>query len=327
MTFSAFSPTGSELDLVVVTPTRNRRGLLSRLASSLDAQADKGFRWLLIDDASDDDTLEWFREEIEPGQLNAQLISMTRNVGKAACLNRAFSLIDADFCLVVDSDDWLAADGLSIVRAKAREYRDDDRVGGVFFGYLGLDGHRLGGPVDGAPDLLMTRAQHDAQHDKYDGCVGYFRRTTRKYRYPEFPGETYIGPTVLQLLMAPHLVLCFTSQVVGFAEYQPGGLTHQGRALRISNPLGMMAYTALNRAQARSRWSAARSGVMFNAYRALSGKTSAELSQLGFRADAFDPLRLPGNLLAAVWRRRHPRVSRSAPQMATGASADRPHDG
>ena len=165
-----------------------------------------------------------------------------KRLGKCASLNRAFEAVEAQFYLVVDSDDRLSVNAVSLVKAKADRYNAARNLGAVFLSYADANGTSLGRPPS-TGDLAMTRAAYDAAFQKYDGAVGYFHRTVARYRYPEYHDETYAGPTILQLRMAPQFEVCFTDTVIGVAEYQLGGLTARGRRLRLRNPLGVMEYS------------------------------------------------------------------------------------
>lgn len=233
-----------KLHVCIVTPTRDREELVRRLYQSLLGQSDRDFNWVVIDDGGSDQTAEWLHRESMSSPFRVDVIRNPFNSGKAASLNRAFDCFSADLYLVVDSDDRLLPSAIALVRAKARKYYSEAHIGAIFFSYVDSNGSILGGPPAGR-ETAMFRSKLDATHGKYDGCVGYYARAVGKYRYPQFPGETYVGPTVLQLLMEPEYQILFADDVIGVAEYQPGGLTDAGRSLRLRNPLGMMAYSKL----------------------------------------------------------------------------------
>lgn len=71
-------------------------------------------------------------------------------------------------------------------------------------------------------------------------------RAVKKYKYPDFDGEKYIGPTVIQMEMAEEYKMVFSPQVIGVAKYLEGGLSKAGRKLRIKNPKGMLYYSQIN---------------------------------------------------------------------------------
>ena len=303
---------GAVRTIAIVTPTWNRRTLLSRLFDSLCRQSDTDFVWVVVDDCSTDSTLDWLADVQRESRVDIQVLRNVENRGKCSSLNHAFEQIEADFYLVVDSDDQLTPDAVRTVREKVEQFAAVKEVGAIFYSYRILDGRLLGGPSAPGHDVVMTRAEHDASFGKYDGSVGYFRRVVAQYRYPEFPGETYVGPTVLQLRMAPEYAICFTHSVVGIAEYQPDGLTASGRQLRMQNPLGMMEYARLQRQQALSLRNRLKNAVMFHAYRRLALAEPGDMAVLGLGHNRHEPVaRLAGALLALYWRRRFASVQTS----------------
>ncbi len=317
------------LTIAIVTPTYNRLPLLKRLYESLSLQCDSAFVWVVVDDCSTDGTQQWLAEVTAVSRFEIAVLRNDQNKGKCASLNVAFDSINAEFYLIVDSDDRLDDGAVRTVRAKAMEYAPANDVGAVFFCYRTAGGDLLGAP-GGADneDVVMTRATYDESFGKYDGSVGYFRRVVERYRYPQFGGESYLGPTVLQLMMAPEFSLCFTHDVVGFAEYQADGLSASGRLLRMRNPLGMMTYASLQRQQSRSLSARLQHAVKYHAYRRLAagGPDCTALGELrGGRGERV-PLLL-GICLALYWKRKYTPSSTGMSGLAAGASRTHPHKG
>lgn len=234
--------------IAILTPTYNRLHLLQRLYQSLAAQQDLSFVWVVVDDASTDGTSQWIESVAHEAPFPVVSVRNPRNIGKCRSLNRGFDAVNAELFVVVDSDDWLVATATTTIRTALEAA--EDRVGALFFRYLDQTGRPLGGPPNGT-DLIASRAILDSKWGKYDGCVAYRSRVIDDFRYPEYADETYLAPTVLQLLMARKYKLLFSSNVVGVADYQPDGLTRGGRALRLRNPRGMMIYSKLNAEQGR----------------------------------------------------------------------------
>lgn len=284
--------------IAIVTPTRDRRGLIERLHESLLAQTDTAFTWLVIDDDSSDDTFEWLSQQARCAPFPITLIRNPRNLGKGASINRAIDSFDAYFYLVVDSDDRLLPDAIRKVRKRIESGRLAPDIAAVFFRYLGSDGQPLGSPPGGV-DIAMHRSCYDDKHGKYDGCVGYFGAIVRHYRYPEFVGETYIGPTVIQLLMEPDYRILFVCDVVGIAEYQPNGLTAAGRSLRIDNPRGMMVYSQLISSRSSSPITRMKYRISYRAYEYVLARRS--LTGVPGRRHEQILERLLGRQLAKSW--------------------------
>lgn len=58
--------------LTIYTPTYNRKHLLPRLYESLKNQTNLDFRWLIIDDGSEDDTRSLVSDFINKGDIDIE---------------------------------------------------------------------------------------------------------------------------------------------------------------------------------------------------------------------------------------------------------------
>ena len=288
--------------IAIVTPTKDRRELLERLYSSLREQTDRDFLWIVVDDASEDETPAWV-ESIEPSApFEVLLVTNEQNKGKCLSLNAAFSARRAGWYLVVDSDDTLLTDGVSKVRQKIDQYESDAGVGALFFSYKNQRGESLGGPP-GNKDLRSTRPDFDVNYGKYDGSVAYSHEVTSRWNYPGFEGETYLGPTVLQYMMSPQYSMVFTTEAIGVAEYQENGLTQRGRELRLNNPLGMMYYSKLHAEKGASTAMRLKGRIGYWAYmaEALESGVGEIPDELALRGTLLE--QMMGRLLRSRWRR------------------------
>ncbi|WP_170110885.1 glycosyltransferase family 2 protein [Antricoccus suffuscus] len=257
--------------LAVVTTTLNRADLLEELYESLRVQSDTDFTWYVVDDGSADRTKLFIQHLSRTATFPIRLLANKSTIGKCASLNRVFSEANTDICVVVDSDDTITPEAVRLMKAAVSASEQDESIGAIFFRYVDPE-LKLIGPTLPHEDIRLSRARHDETFGKYDGCVGYLRRVYSAIGYPEYPGERYLGPTVLQLLMEPKWKMWFTNTVVGVAVYRAGGLTAQGRALRVKNPRSMMKYTQLQFQQASSLQSRLKYGAMYFAYRRFCGQ-------------------------------------------------------
>lgn len=232
-------------EIVIVTPSYNRKEFLKKLYNSLLNQDDYDFKWLIIDDGSTDDTGNYIQKLIDDNYIKIEY-HYKGNGGKCRALNYAFELVENDtFLLIVDSDDILLSDGVSKVKRSVEKFNKEN-IGAIFFLYELTNGKRiLGSKKELNTTIVSNRYEYNNLYGQHDGCIGYYSHVVKKYKYPEFDNETYIGPTVIQLAMSQEFNIVFTPQVIGVAEYQPNGLTKKGRKLRINNPKGMIRYAEL----------------------------------------------------------------------------------
>lgn len=252
------------MKLAIVTPTFNRLNQLKRLYKSLIEQSNKNFTWIVIDDGSTDQTSEFIKD------LNPSFdikYSKKRNEGKVKALNYCFkNYTDFDFYLVIDSDDFLRKNAVSVVQNQIEDNSND--IGAVFFRYYDIRAKKIIGAdkKDYSSEMSLSRLEYESKYDKFDGAIGYFSKIFPKYLYPEVENEKYMGPTVIQSMMSEEYKIKFTNEIIGFAEYQDNGLTNSGRKLRINNPISMLYYCHFMQKKPLPLKTRIKYGVMANAY-------------------------------------------------------------
>jgi glycosyltransferase involved in cell wall biosynthesis len=92
----------------IITATYNAEKLLPNLVSSLRAQTDKRFEWIVVDGASKDGTVEILKS-IE--DLPISWISES-DFGIYDALNKGIKLAQGEYYLVLGADDWLYPDAI-----------------------------------------------------------------------------------------------------------------------------------------------------------------------------------------------------------------------
>lgn len=289
-------------NIVVVTPTYNRVEKLSKLYDSLKKQEDKEFIWLIIDDGSNDTTKEYVKKIALDGNINIEYVYKD-NGGKASALNLAFSIIHkASVSIIVDSDDYLLPEAIIIVKNYLERYSNEKNIGAFFFHYMYSDGNIIkykDNMID--RDVIMSRYEYDKTNGKHDGCICYFGKVMKEYSYPEYEGEKYMGPTVLQMEMSDRYKIVFSPIVIGVAEYQENGLTKSGRFLRLNSPLGMLYYSGLQQSKQVDLLKRIKYSICAQAYRLISRVDRSLLTKLGLtkylKAWAF----IPGLILKVYW--------------------------
>lgn len=100
--------------ITVFTPTYNRAYILPKLYDSLLSQTNKAFKWMIVDDGSDDGTKElvdlWKSEnKIEIGYI------YQKNRGKAMAHTAAMEHIDTELVCICDSDDVLTERAIEFI--------------------------------------------------------------------------------------------------------------------------------------------------------------------------------------------------------------------
>lgn len=223
--------------ITVFTPTYNRAYILNRLYRSLQRQNFRDFEWLIIDDGSTDNTeqlvSDWIKEDT-PFPIRYYL---QPNGGKCRAINKGLELAEGRLFLVVDSDDYLTNDALTIIASKEATLPKDEK-------YCGLSAN-LGTSENETPNRLFGAEFFDGTLlDRYDTADGerafaIYTDIHRKYPYPCFDGEKFMTEAIAYNRMAHDgYKMRFYNDIVCVYEYRDDGLTKAGNTLFLKNPKG-----------------------------------------------------------------------------------------
>jgi glycosyltransferase involved in cell wall biosynthesis len=213
--------------VTVLTCTYNRAHTLPRLHRSLQQQIFRDFEWLIIDDGSTDGTAQlvagWAGA---PGEFPIRYFAKP-NGGKHSAHNFALPLIRGEYCAIIDSDDWYPATALldlvqawqSIPKAEVSTFANVEGLAQT------QDGKILGPPfptdVFDSDNFSIVKARPGQ-----DDTRGMHRTSVlREYPFPEGPGFEFVPEALVWCRIARRYRSRFINKVVGFAEYQPGGLS------------------------------------------------------------------------------------------------------
>lgn len=226
--------------LTVFTPTYNRAHTLPRLYESLVGQQDHDFEWLLIDDGSTDGTAEvvaaWV-EENPPFRITYHLVP---NGGKPRAITLACGLATGEYLFIVDSDDRLVDDAISVLKSWIVDSLTDPDCAGVG----GVRGWTSG---DRPPPFLRTGEGYVRASNLERTTVGivgemneaYRVDVLRAYPFPVWPGEKFVPEQVVFNSMAiDGWYLHWYDEVICVGDYQADGLTVNADRLEARNPMG-----------------------------------------------------------------------------------------
>ena len=129
--------------LTIFTPTYNRAHLLEVAYKSLVNQKEfkNDFIWLIVDDGSSDNTKEVVKKFIDEGLIEIKY-HYKENGGKYTAMNRAFDLIETEYSMCLDSDDFILENGLSILFGTLNE-SNGKNIGFVFPRTVNADKYNL----------------------------------------------------------------------------------------------------------------------------------------------------------------------------------------
>ncbi|WP_223594059.1 glycosyltransferase family 2 protein [Neobacillus bataviensis] len=92
--------------VTVIIPTYNRADIIHRAINSLKNQSLKEWKAIILDDASTDYTFEVV-EKVMNSDSRFYYYRMQQNMGICHVLNQALQLVDTEYMVQLDSDDWL----------------------------------------------------------------------------------------------------------------------------------------------------------------------------------------------------------------------------
>ena len=239
--------------LTVFTPTYNRKHTLSRTFDSLCRQTCRDFEWLIIDDGSIDGTREWVKSLGATIEVREQRYdwmgrladdcdgeNFTISVGVQESLppliihyiykengglytgyNVAYSYIETELCVCIDSDDYMPDDAVG----KILRCFDGLPQGTEYCGIVGLDFNVVDGkPIGGwFPENQGVVYQLDVPHR---GDTKQVMRTELMKRVaPQvgFRGEKDFNPFYMLMQVLDKYPVLLVNENFCWVEYQTGG--------------------------------------------------------------------------------------------------------
>lgn len=224
--------------ITIVTPVYNRANKLSDLYNSLLAQTNKDFIWLIIDDGSTDDINEKVTNWINENKI---LIRFERKVngGKHTALNYSYRFITTPLTFIVDSDDTIVDNAISLIDEKYDRYKNEEDLCGFCF----LKGYPSGKYLntghlpkyDTKESFIECRLNHKIGGDMAEV---WFTHCLKEYPFPEFEGEKFLSEDVVWIKIAEKYKLRFYNELIYIADYFDDGLTKNRRRHNINSPRG-----------------------------------------------------------------------------------------
>lgn len=234
--------------ITVFTPTYNRAYILKTLYESLKKQTSHNFEWIIVDDASTDNTEELVAtfENVGSG------ITYIKQVhgGKHRAINRAVKVAQGDYFFIVDSDDYLLENAIELVSAWTTDI-DGDNIAGVAGLKVSLTGDAWGGrpQFDTGKYIEASNLERESYNLMGDKAEVYSTKVLREHPFPEFANEYFVTEAVVWNWIAlDGYKLRWYNQPIYVCEYLEDGLTKNGAndmVGQVSNPHGYGRYVAI----------------------------------------------------------------------------------
>lgn len=234
--------------LTIFTPTYNRKHTIGRTYKSLLKQTCKDFKWLIIDDGSNDGTREWvlslgpkIEEQgiaydwmgrplnkttldhfvIESNGLEIEYVCK-ENGGLYTGYNVAYDLIHTELCVCIDSDDYLPKDAVEKNASAWNALPKVQRLEAA--GVVGLDYNCINEkPIGGCFCMYNKLVWNFELH--HLGDVKYvFRTKLMNQVAPQigFKGEKDFNPHYMQMQVLDKYKILVVNENFCWVEYQTG---------------------------------------------------------------------------------------------------------
>ena len=210
--------------ITIMTPTYNRAYILKEAYNSLKRQSSFEFEWIVVDDGSTDETEEIVRRWVEEEKNFSIVYEKQKNGGKHRAVNKGVSLAKYDYFLILDSDDRLTKNAVTLIHTWIAEITDLN-------GFAGVAGLR--GNINTVIEETHQKKYIDAtnlERQKFNIFVEqaevYKTEILRKYPFPEFDGENFIRESaVWDRIAKDGWKLRWHNEIVYLWDYIEDGLT------------------------------------------------------------------------------------------------------
>lgn len=226
--------------LTIFTPTYNRAYCLQGCYESLKQQTCKDFIWLIIDDGSDDYTKELVQSWISEDCISIRYYWQV-NQGMHGAHNVAYEMIDTELNVCIDSDDSMPSDAVEKIISFWDE-NGSDQVSGI----IALDLYKDGTVIGSKLPLNLNRSTLFNLYNKHgvtgDKKLVYRTELTRKYPYPVFKNEKYVGLAYKYYMLDQKYEMLLMNEALCYVEYMPDGSSMNMLSQYCKNPKGFAFY-------------------------------------------------------------------------------------
>lgn len=222
------------LPLTIFTPAYNRCTELKRLYSSLCAQTDKRFEWLIVDDGSADGTCELITGCAQNAPFTVRYIRQ-ENCGKHVAHNRGAAEAAGRYFMCVDSDDWLESNAVETI---LRDSIALDEEEGLLYPRLFSTEEALGTWFPDGVDKIELAEMRMKYGLVVETAIVFNTEVLRRHPFPVVRGEHFMpeGSSYYSFVV-PELFFV-RNEPFYRCEYLDEGLTRNIWKNWLNNPVG-----------------------------------------------------------------------------------------
>lgn len=222
--------------ITILTPTYNRVHTLPKLYKSLIDQHGQ-FEWLLVDDGSTDNTIEFIQSVIDEGKISCRYIKQI-NQGKHIALNTGITHAKGSWIFIVDSDDYLKSDALLIVAEDILKYGMQYEL---CYRKVLMSGDLVGNILkEDTLELSATEAGNI-----FNGDLAYIFKTEtmKKFPFPSISHEKFVPELYIwNRISDQYKILFFAQKAIYVCEYLEDGYSRRFKEHLRKNPMGFLLF-------------------------------------------------------------------------------------
>lgn len=225
--------------ITVLTPTYNRAYILDKAYKSLLDQQDKNFEWLIVDDGSSDNTEELVKKFIKEKKINIRYIKK-ENGGKHTALNEGIKKSKGEYLIILDSDDTLSSNAISLINKYSLKYKNNDKICGFSFLKCFPNNEKIGRKMDDV-EIISNHIDYRYNKNMYGDMAEVFRtEILKKYVFPVYKNEKFLSEAIVWNKIAFKYDTVYINEPLYYADYLDDGLSKNFFKLVYNNPFGAM---------------------------------------------------------------------------------------
>ncbi len=217
--------------ITIFTPAYNRANLLPRLYESLCRQTAKNFEWIVVDDASTDNTQKLFEEYLSQKNDFPIYYFKQEHGGKHRAVNKGVGMAKGEYFFIVDSDDYLADNAVEYINKWIEQTKDCVDLAG-FSGYCVYnDGSIIGEFPDIPKDEFVEVSNLKRYKNKLDGDKSEIYKTDilKNLPFPEIQGEYFVTERLCwDKIAGQGYKIRWYNTPIYIRDYQENGLSNTG---------------------------------------------------------------------------------------------------
>lgn len=235
----------NQYKITVFTATFNRSSLLKNIYEDLKSQTFKDFEWLIVDDGSTDNTEIEVKKWINDNLLDINYI-YKKNGGRHSAINLGCKHANGELFLLLDSDDRILKDSLSIINNIWDRNSHRKNISGILTLCKNADNILIGSrfPND------LYEAHFDEIYYKYhvigDKFTCFKTEILKQYPFPEEDGIKFIMESIVWHEMSKKYKMICRNEILQIVNYQTNGLSNTEYSYDKINGLAFSYMTLIN---------------------------------------------------------------------------------